>query len=256
MSTLLIGLTACKHWWGGADDDDNNPFQGIPAKQLYSDAKQAMAKKEYSSAIKRLEALDTMYPFNDYAEQAEIDLIYAYYKKEDYPSTAATAERFIHLYPRAKNVDYAYYMKGLANFNQPRGALANMFPMDDSWRDPGTQAQAYSDFATLIQKFPTSRYKPNALQRMIYLRNMYAQRELNAAVYYYERKKYVAAEERASYLIKTYPQAPSAQSALAVMYYSNRALGLNQAAADALKVYRATYHADPKDISHTSDISG
>lgn len=244
---ILLSLTACKHWWGGDDEDDNNPFQGVPAKQLYADAKKSMAKEEYSGAITRLEALDTMYPFNDYAEQAQIDLIYAYYKKEDYASTAATAERFIHLYPRAKRVDYAYYMKALSNFQQTRGALANLFPMDNSWRDPGTQSQAYSDFATLVQKFPDSRYKANALQRMIYLRNMFAQRELNAAEYFYERKMYVAAIERASYLVRTYPQAPSAKTALSVMYYSNKALGLNSAAEDALKVYRATYHSEPKD---------
>ncbi|HBI21822.1 MAG TPA: outer membrane protein assembly factor BamD [Legionella sp.] len=245
---MLLSLTACKHWWGG-DDEEDNPFQGVSATQLYADSKKAMAKEEYSAAIKRLEALDTMYPFNDYAEQAQIDLIYAYYKKEDYASAAATAERFIHLYPRAKRVDYAYYMKALSNFQQTRGALANIFPMDNSWRDPGTQSQAYSDFATMVQKFPDSRYKPNALQRMIYLRNMFAQRELNAAQYFYDRKMYVAAIERAGYLVRTYPQAPSAQSALAVMYYGNKALGLNSAADDALKVYRATYHAEPKPIA-------
>ncbi len=243
---ILMSLVGCKHWWGNSDEDDN-PFQGVSAQQLYTDAKQQMGKKEYSAAIKRLEALDTMYPFNDYAEQAQIDLIYAYYKKEDYPSTAATAERFIHLYPRAKRVDYAYYMKALANFQQTRGALANVFSIDDSWRDPGTQSQAYSDFATLVQKFPDSRYKPNALQRMIYLRNMFAQRELNASLYYYDRKMYVAALERASYLIKTYPQAPSVQTALSVQYYANRIMGLNKAAEDALTVYRATYHQDPKE---------
>ncbi len=243
---ILLSLSACKHWWGGSDEDDN-PYQGVSAKQLYADAQKQMSKEQYSAAIKRLEALDTMYPFNDYAEQAQIDLIYAYYKKEDYPSTAATAERFIHLYPRAKRVDYAYYMKALANFQQTRGALANMFPSDDSWRDPGTQSQAYSDFATLVQKFPDSRYKANSLQRMIYLRNMFAARELNTAQYYYERKMYVAAAERAGYLIKTYPQAISAQSALAILYHANQALGLKKAAADAQVVYRATYHADPKE---------
>lgn len=243
---ILLSLTACKHWWGGSDEDDN-PFHGVSAKQLYTDAQKEMSKEQYTAAIKRLEALDTMYPFNDYAEQAQLDLIYAYYKKEDYPSTAATAERFIHLYPRAKRVDYAYYMKALANFQQIRGALANMFPMDDSWRDPGTQSQAYSDFATLVQKFPDSRYKANSLQRMIYLRNMFAQRELNTAQYYYERKMYVAAVGRAGYLLKTYPQAPSAQSALAIIYYANLAMGLNKAAEDARVVYRATYHMDPKE---------
>jgi len=245
---LLLSLTACKHWWGGADDDDDNPFEGYTAQQLYKEGTASLSKKQYTDAIKRFEALDTMYPFNDYAEQAQLDLIYAYYKKEDYPSTAATAERFIHLYPRAKRVDYAYYMKGLANFHQVRGTLANMLPMDISWRDPGTQSQAYSDFATLVQKFPNSRYKPNALQHMIYLRNMYAQRELNTAIYYYERKMYVAAEERASYLIKTYPQAPSAQTALSIIYHADLELGLKKAADEALTVYRATYHSNPKEI--------
>lgn len=251
----VLSLSACKHWWGGSDDEDDGPFQGMNAQQIYTEAKENLAKKQYSEAIKRLEALDTLYPFHDDAEQAEIDLIYAYFKKEDYASTAATAERFIHLYPRAKHVDYAYYMKGLANFSQVRGALANFLPMDQATRDPGTQSQAYSDFASLVQKFPNSKYKPNALQRMIYLRNMFAQRELHAAYYYYDRRMFVAAEERASYVLKTYPQAPSAQEALTVVYYSNLALGLNDAADDALRVYRATYHSNPKKIrEHSQEI--
>ncbi|MCR9191554.1 MAG: outer membrane protein assembly factor BamD [Gammaproteobacteria bacterium] len=252
----LLTLTACKHWWsGGSDDDDDGPFKGMTAKQLYTEAKEKLAKKQYTETISRLEALDTMYPFNDNAEQAEMDLIYAYYMKEEYPAAAASAEHYIHLYPRAKHVDYAYYMKGLANFNQVRGALANIFPMDRSKRDPGTQAQSYSDFASLVQKFPSSRYKPNALQRMIYLRNMFAQRELNGAYYYYDRRMYVAAEERASYVLKTYPQAPNAKDALAVVYYSDLAMGLHDAAQDALTVYQKTYHHNPKKIKdHSQEL--
>lgn len=246
--TILISLTACKHWWKADDDDDDSPFQGMSAQQIYTEGKATLKKKQYSDAIKHFEALDTLYPFNDYAEQAQMDLVYAYFKKEDYPSTAATADRFIHLYPRSKRVDYAYYMKGLAHFHQVRGTLAQILPMDLSWRDPGTQSQAYSDFATLVEKFPQSRYKPSALQHMIYLRNMFAQKELNVALYYYQRKMYVAAKERASYLIKTYPQAPSSKTALAIIYHADLQLGLNQAANDALSVYRATYHSDPKKI--------
>lgn len=226
----------------------------MTADQLYKDARDQLAKKEYTSAIKRFEALDTLYPFNDHAEQSEMDLIYAYYKKEDYPLTAATAERFIHLYPRAKRVDYAYYMIGLSHFKQTRGALAQIFPMDTSWRDPGTQSQAYSDFATLIQKFPQSQYRANAAQHMIYLRNMFAQRELNISRYYYDRKMYVAAVERAGYLIKTYPQAPSAELALSIIYYSQLAMGLVNAAQDALTVYLATYHHHPKEIVALKEI--
>jgi outer membrane protein assembly factor BamD len=236
--------SACSHWFG-KDDDDMGPFKGMTAKQLFTESKKSLDKEQYSEAIKRLEAMETMYPFSDYAEQAELDLIYAYYQKEDYPSCAATAERYIHLYPRSNQVDYGYYMKGLANFQQTRGGLAKMLPIDESWRDPGSQSQAYADFATLVQKFPTSKYKSNALQRMIHLRNMFAQRELNAAREYYERRKYVAAIERAGYLVKTYQQAPSSQGALEVIYYANLKLGLNKAAQDALTVYQATYHKSP-----------
>ncbi len=243
--SLLFSLSACKTWWSKKDDEDNSVYAGMTAKQLFTDAQQSIAKGQYESAAKRLEALESMYPFSDFAEKAQLDLIYAYYKKGDYPSTAATAERFIHLYPRAKNVDYAYYMQGLANFQQTRGALATSFPIDESWRDPGTQSQAYSDFATLIQKFPDSRYKASALQRMIYLRNMFAQRELHTSKYYYERKMFVAAIERANFLVKNYPQAPSAREALAILYNANNILGLQKAADDALAVYQATYHSNP-----------
>ena len=237
---LIISLTACKSWWAD-HEEDNNPYKGLSEKQLYDEAKHALAKDQYASAIKRFEAMESMYPFSNYAEQVQLDLIYAYYKNDDFASAAATAEHFTHLYPRAQRVDYAYYMKGMANFQQPRGALANVIPVNESWRDPGTETQAYSDFASLVQKFPESRYKPDALQRMIYLRNMFAKRELNTANYYFERKMYVAAAERASGLIKDYPQAPSVQKALIILYKANQALGLTEAAQDALVVYKATY---------------
>lgn len=244
---LFLSLTACK--WGGKEEEEYNPYQGMSAKQIFTEAQQSLAKEQYDSAAKRLEALESMYPFSNYAEKAQMDLMYAYYKKGDYPSTAATAERFIHLYPRAKNVDYAYYMKGLANFQQLRGTFANVMPLDESWRDPGTQSQAYSDFATLVQKFPESPYKANALQRMIYLRNMFAQRELNVSKYYFERKMYVAAAERASYLVENYQQASSSREALVILYKANKAMGLDKAAEDALAVYQATYHSQPAGLN-------
>jgi outer membrane protein assembly factor BamD len=240
-ASLLIPLTACTKWWD-KERDDYNPYEGQTAQQLYTESQKSLAKEKYSDASKRLEAMETMYPFSEYAEKAELDLIYAYYKSEDYPSTAATAERYIHLYPRSPKVDYAYYMKGMANFQQTRGVFAKALPLDESWREPGTQTQAYADFGTLIQKFPQSRYKANALQRMIYLRNMFAQRELNAANYYFGRKMYVAASGRANNVIKNYPQASSVEKALIVLYRANMALGLTKTAAEAETVYMATYH--------------
>ncbi len=250
---LMLTIVGCKTWWYDKDEQ-NNPYQGMSAKELYTEARQELTKEQYSAAIKHLEALDTMYPFHDDAERAEMDLIYAYYKKEDYASCEATAERFIHMYPRAKHADYAYYMKGMADFQQNRGALANVIAIDQSWRDPGTKFQAYADFGTLIQKFPNSRYSADALQRMIYLRNMFAQREFNTATYYYERQMYVAANERLNYLIKTYPQAPIVKSALTMLYHSNQKLGLTKATAEVLRVYQATYHENPGSVALNNGV--
>jgi outer membrane protein assembly factor BamD len=251
---LFVALVGCKTLTGvwkdlKKDDDDEGPFKGQSAKQLYHDAKVALKKEDYTGAIKRLEAMETMYPFHDDAEKAEIELIYAYYLKEEYPSAGATSERFIHLYPRAKHVDYAYYIKAMSNFHQMRGPVAGILPMDQSYRDPGTQSQAYSDFATLVQLFPNSQYKADSEQHMIYLRNMFAKTELNVSKYYYERRRYVAAAERASYLVQTYPQAPTVQEALTVLYRANLALGLKAAANDALNVYQKTYGGKPPEVS-------
>lgn len=240
---IVVLFTSCSKWSGNGQD--KNPYQGMTADQLFRTAKISLKKHEYATAAKQFEAIESMYPFSDFTERAQIDLIYAYYKNEDYPAAAATADRFIHLYPRAKNVDYAYYMRGLADFQQTRGVFAKFLPLDESWRDPGTQSQAYADFATLIQRFPHSKYKANALQRMIYLRNMFAQHELNVSKFYFHRKMYVATIERAGYLIKNYPQAPSAKEALMILYRANKALGLNDAAEDAMKVYQATYNKIP-----------
>ena len=239
---LITPLFSCASLFGTSDEEEKNPYQGMSAKELYNQAQDDLKKGEYTSAANKLEGLDAMYPFSKYAETAQRDLIYAYYKKEDYPSTAATAQRYIHLFPRSKHVDYAYYMKGMANFNQVRGTFAKILPMDTSWRSPGSQSQAYNDFSELVRKFPDSEYKPNALLRMIYLRNMFAKRELNTANYYFERAMYVASANRASYIIKNYAQSPQKRAALKILYLSNKKLGLNKAAEDAAMVYNATYN--------------
>jgi outer membrane protein assembly factor BamD len=222
--SMIVCLSSCK-WWN-KEDEDKNPYAGMSANQLYTKAQHSLKKEQYATASKQLEAIETMYPFSDYTENAQMELMYAYYKNEEYPAASAN------------------YMKGLADFQQTRGVFAKILPMDESWRDPGTQSQAYLDFATLIQKFPNSPYKANSLQRMIYLRNMFAQKELNISQFYFKRKMYVAAIERSSHLVKNYPQAPSAKTALAIIYEGNKRLGLNNAAHEAMTVYEATYHTN------------
>lgn len=240
---MLLMTTGC------SQSDDDSVFKDMTAKQIFDEAEEALVDEDYTKAIRYYEALDAMYPFSEYSQQGLLDSIYAYYENEDTALAAATADRYIHLYPRSANVDYAYYMKGLADFEQPRGTLAKVLPLDASYRDPGTQLQAYTDFSILVTRYPNSRYTPDARQRMLYLRNMFAQSELNIAEFYMKRKMYVAAANRASYLIENYPQAPQTEKALVILIKADRALHLDEAADDALKVLQASY-PNSKELKH------
>lgn len=239
--SLILMLTSCS-WWNKEEDDGLGPFKGMSAKELYTESQKLVHSEQYNNASKHLEALESMYPFSEYSESGDLLLIYAYYRDSQYTAAAAEAEHFTKLYPRSKNVDYAHYMRGLADFQQQRVILAQFIYMDESFRDPGTQSQAYTDFSTFIEKFPNSRYYNDALKRLIYLRNQFALRQLHAARFYFNRKMYVAAANRASYLVQTYSQAPSAREALLIMYRSYSILNLQQKANDAKNVFQKTYH--------------
>lgn len=224
------------------DDGDLKIYREMSEQQLYDKALDAVQTADYSSAIKRLEALDTLYPFSPHAKQTQLYLIFSYFKTSDYAQAAAASMRYIHLYPRDRHVDYAYYMKGVANFEQQRGTFARIFNLDNAWRDPGTQLSSYQDFLAVTNKFPHSRYYSDSLKRMIYLRNQFAQRELHIANFYMERKRYVAALERAKYVIKHYSQAPQAKKALVLSKRINTILHLTSAAVDDEKVLSDTFN--------------
>lgn len=235
---LLNGCSAYK-WWS-----TNKPIEAVPSaspQQIYQAGQVAVDAGEYKVAIKNFEALEATYPFSEYSEKAHRSLIYAYFQSGDNLSTAAAADRYIRLYPRSEYVDYAFYMKGMANYTQDRGFLAKVLPMDVALRDPGTQMEAYKNFLVLVQQFPQSKYAADAKQRMIHLRELFARRELFVADFYLKRNMYVAAANRASYLIQNYSQSPSTEAALIILIQANQALGLNRSADEAMEVLRINY---------------
>jgi outer membrane protein assembly factor BamD len=201
-------------------------YQNQSYEQLFHRAENNLARGKNSTAIKQYEALDALYPFNPHTEQAQLDMMYAYYETGDMASTVASAERFIRLYPDSPHADYAYYMKGLANFSQDRGWMQRYFPTDLSRRDPGTAYQAFDDFAHLIHLYPNSCYACDARQRMVYLRDLFANHELHVATYYYRRGAFVASANRATYILDHYEDTPQVEPALGMLVRSYRELGL------------------------------
>lgn len=236
---LIIGsclLSAC-----GTQNAKERVSKNLTEEQLYTRGEVALARREYRSAINMFEALEARYPFSKYTRQSQLDIIYAYYKTGDKALAAAAAERFIRLYPRDPKVDYAYYIKGVANYEQEHGLLQRYLPVDMAERDPGTAQQAYTDFQRLIESYPNSPYAADARKRLLYLRNMLARRELRLAQFYYRKQAYVAAANRAGNVMKYYSHSPYVAKALVILVHANRALGLKQPTADAERLLQLNF---------------
>ena len=206
---------------------------------IYRHANKSMNSGDFATAVKQLQALEARFPFSEQAHQAEIDLIYAYYKDRQTDPAIDAADTFIRENPTNLRVDYAYYMKGLIYFSRQRNFLERYFKVDLSARPPLNSLKSFNAFAMLLQKFPHSPYAADARQRMIYLRNRLASFEMHVAEYYMRRGAYVGAIGRAKYCIEYYDGAPAEQQALQVLIEAYRRLGMADLAASAQRVYQA-----------------
>lgn len=234
---LVLLLTGCS----STTSDPEVVFKGQSEYQIYTTGYHYLLKGKYSKAIKNFEGLQALYPFGAYAQQTDLYIIYAYYMDDDIASAEAAADKYTRLYPRDANADYAYYMKGLSNFEQDRGWFQRYFPTDLTYRDPGSARNSFSDFASVIQLFPESPYAPDARQHMVYLRDMYAAYELNVAHYYMIRGAYVAAANRANYVLQHYDGTPEVEDALGILVIAYDQLNLPDLAGQALEVLRYNY---------------
>jgi outer membrane protein assembly factor BamD len=217
----------------------------LPVEKMYSEAKGSLENGNLDRAIRYYKRLTARFPFGPYTEQSQIELAYAQYKSHEPDDAYSTLNRFIKTYPTQAHVDYAYYLRGIVNFNREGGLLERYISQDMTKRDQGFFTQAFSDFSELLNKFPDSRYAEDARQRMIYLRNAMANAEINVAKYYLRRGAYVAASARSKYIVENFQRTPQAGDALAVLVESYKALGQDKLSADSERVLKLNYPDHP-----------
>ena len=210
-------------------------------KELYDQSQIRLKNGNFSSAILSLEALEARFPFGRYAEQAQAELIYAYYKNFEFEAARSSAVRFINLHPRHPHTDYAYYLKGLAAFTDDSGLVTRYFDSGLSKKDLEPAQLSFGDLSEFLSRFPNSEYAPHAKQRMIYLRNLLAEGELGIANFYMKRKAYIAAIGRAKYVIEHMPNTPQTPYALSLLVRAYKILGYGELAEENLKVLSLNY---------------
>ncbi|SCX42065.1 outer membrane protein assembly factor BamD [Nitrosospira sp. Nsp1] len=237
---LVLLLSAC-----GLLSKEVKDSKNWSASKYYSEAKSELNEGNYGGAIKLFEALEARYPYGRFAQQAQLEVAYAYYKDGEQATAIAAADRFIKLHPNHTNVDYAYYLKGLSNFNDDLGLMGivseKILNQDMSERDPKASRESFENFKELVSRYPKSKYAADAVQRMKHLVNVVALNEVQVARYYIKRGGYVAAANRAQYALKEYPQTPATEEALFIMMKSYDALGMTDLRDDAHRVMKKNF---------------
>ena len=231
LCVLALALTGCAH---------RKLMLNSPVA-VYTQAKKELADYNYNSAIKLLQRLTAVYPFSMQARQAQLDLIFAYYRAGERAAAIDAANTFIQQHPTQPRCDYAWYMKGVIDFPRRANPIERVFGASLAKRPPLKLRKSFDDFRTVIERYPHSIYAHDAWQRMIYLRDRLAAYDVYVARYYYMRGAYVAAARRAKTVIDRYQSAPASRSALALMVLSYRRLGLKTPAAQAQKVFEANF---------------
>lgn len=219
----------------------NKPEEVLPEQTYYENARKAMTSGNFTEAERNLDFLETYYPFGRYAEQAQLDLIYARYQNLDLEGSRSAADRFLRLNPQSEHGDYALYMRGLASYNLDVGLPERYFSIDASARDPGEQRQAFQDFSRLLSRYPESEYAADARQRMVAIRNRMAETEIWAARYYIERQAYLAANKRAAYVVENYSTTPAVEEALIILAETFQQLQIDKPSEDAIALLRTNF---------------
>jgi len=231
---LAVTVTGCSR----GKRRQSNENEGVPVSELYDKGHTAMRRGNWANALTAFRRLVAQYPYGEYTEQALMESAYAQFKMGNNEEAISSIDRFLRTYPTHRHTAYMYYLRGLINANSDTVFLQRVWSLDASRRDLATPTQAYSDFRIVTDRFPNSRYAADARLRMAELRDMFARHDIEVALYYLRRGAWVAATERATYVLETWPQTSYQYDAIAILAASYTRLGNTTLATDAERVLR------------------
>lgn len=211
---------------------------------VYDRAHRALIQGDYPQAIKIYEALMARYPFAAESRQSRLDVIYAYYRAGESESAIDAADTFIRENPTHPRIDYAWYLKGLTDFERLPNILEKWFRVDLNKRPPTEARRSFTSFQTVVEQYPNSDYAHDARRRMVYLRNRLADYEIRVARYYVERGAYVAAAQRAKTTIEEFDGSPAVREALEILVDCYDHMELKELAAQTRQMYRANFEGE------------
>ncbi|UDG81947.1 outer membrane protein assembly factor BamD [Candidatus Vallotia cooleyia] len=208
---------------------------------LYAEAQNAFTTGNWRKCSEYFELLQGRDSFGHCAQQAQINVAYCEWKDNKIASAKQVINRFIQLHPDHPDIAYAYYLKGLMSFNANLDLFSRLTGQDITELDPQALRDSHNAFRVIVEQHPSSKYAPDAAQRMRYIVNALASHEAHTADYYYRRGAYIAAINRAKIVLQEYKNSPATEDALHLMILSYHALNLPQLANDAQRILTSTF---------------
>ncbi|MDT8427368.1 MAG: outer membrane protein assembly factor BamD [Pseudomonadales bacterium] len=241
---VLVSFVSCSLIRNSNEEADQ--FAALSSEeQFYRTANEQLNSSNFQAAIVTYQELESRFPFGQFAAQAQLELIYAHYRSSNLEAARSAADRFIRLNPDHPNIDYAYYMKGVASFNEDSRFMSRFLPVDQSKRDSGGARDAFNEFSLLLALYPDSDYAADARARMVFLRNNLATSEIHVANFYLDRRAYIAALNRGRYVVENFQGSPLVADGMAIMIESYLRLGLNDLADTSLTILKENYPDHP-----------
>jgi outer membrane protein assembly factor BamD len=245
-ATLIVLLAGCSIF-GDKDktDEEREKARLLSEQQLYERVQEYLDDEKFDLAVKNLQLLESRFPFGVYADQSQLEIVYAYYRNNDEDAAIAAADRFLRLHPRHPDADYAWYMKGLANYSLAPGLLSRFYEADQSARDVASARRSFREFQEFLRRYPDSVYAADARVRMVNIKDVLARHELVVANYYVKRRAYTAAINRAKAVVEQYQKTEAVADAFALLVFSYHRLGLADLVDDNLAVLQANFPNHP-----------
>jgi len=190
----------------------------LQIREAYSEGLDALEEGDVLFAARKFNEVEILYPQSDLAPQSALMAAYSYYIQDYYEDCIMELDRFLKIYPQNKNLHYAYYMLGVAYYEQ----------IVDEKKDTFSILKAKDYFEYLIKNYPNTEYAFDAAFKIELIEEILAAKELYVGRYYVDRKKWIPAINRFTNVVNDYDKTIYVEEALYRLVEIYYLLGLKE----------------------------
>ncbi len=182
----------------------NEKSLDLQVKEAYEEGMKSLESGDVLFAAKKFNEAEILFPQSNWAPKSALMAAYAYYSQNYYGDSIAELERFTRIYPKHKNLDYAYYLLAISHYEQ----------IVDEKKDLKSIISAKKYFEIIVLNFPNTDYSLDSEFKIELIDDILASKEMYVGRYYFEKKKWVAAINRFRVVIDDYDTTIYTQEAL------------------------------------------